>query len=83
LEVWLDAELEWSEATAKKFIVVAKAFHSPSIVTSELTIEDMALYALSAPEVPQAARAAAVWPLKPANEIGRAKRQSAATSRKA
>jgi hypothetical protein len=53
-EDWLDAEFAWSEAQAKKFIAVAKVFSSPSIVTSDLTIEAGALYALSAPEVPQA-----------------------------
>jgi hypothetical protein len=59
-EVWLDAEFGWSEAKAKKFIAVAKLFNSPSIVTSELTIEATALYALSAPDVPQEARDEAV-----------------------
>jgi hypothetical protein len=46
---WLDAEFSWSEAQAKKFIAVAKAFSSPSIVTNSLTIDATALYTLSAP----------------------------------
>jgi hypothetical protein len=59
-EVWLDAEFGWSEATAKEFIAAAKLFNSPSIVTSELTIEATALYALSVPDVPQEARDEAI-----------------------
>jgi hypothetical protein len=47
-EAWLDAEFSWSEPTAKKFIAVAKVFSSPSIVTTELTIDATALYALAA-----------------------------------
>ena len=59
-EDWLDVEFVWSEATAKKFITVAKAFGSSSIVTSELTIDASALYALATPDVPQEARDAAI-----------------------
>jgi hypothetical protein len=55
-EDWLEAEFGWSDWKAQQFIAVAKAFGSSSVVTSDLTIEATALYALSAPGVPQSAR---------------------------
>jgi hypothetical protein len=48
-----------SERQAKKLIAVGKAFNAPSIETIE-SFEDSALYALSAPDVPQSVRAEAI-----------------------
>jgi molybdopterin-biosynthesis enzyme MoeA-like protein len=56
----LDAEFSWSERKAAQFIAVARAFNAPSLVTSGLSIEAGAFYALSAPGVPEAARTEAI-----------------------
>ena len=59
-EDWLAAEFGWAERQAYKFIAVATAFSAASLVTTDLTIEAGALYVLSAPEVSQAVRDAAI-----------------------
>jgi hypothetical protein len=54
---WLDAEFGWSDNTAHRYMQVARAFQIPhSGEFGELTIDATALYALSAPDVPQAVR---------------------------
>lgn len=57
---WLDREFGWSEATAKNYMNVARAFKSPTISDLNFSIDATALYALSAPGVPQSARDEAV-----------------------
>lgn len=54
---WLDAEFGWSDRTARSYMQVAEAFKSETLSDfSGVTIDATALYALSAPDVPQAAR---------------------------
>jgi hypothetical protein len=58
---WLDTEFAWTEDTAQRYMRVARAFQIPhDAVFDGLTIDASALYALAAPEVPQAARDEAV-----------------------
>ena len=71
-EIWLDVEFGWAETAAKKFIAVAKAFSDPSIVTNDLTIDATALYALSAPDVPQEARDEAIERAEDGEHISKA-----------
>ena len=58
---WLDREFGWSQQTASNYMRVAEAFKLPSLGNSGgLTIDATALYALSAPDVPPAARDEAI-----------------------
>lgn len=58
---WLEREFGWTEDTAQNYMRVAKAFEIPNgSVFGALTIDATALYALSAPDVPQSAREAAI-----------------------
>ena len=58
---WIDREFGWSEPTAQRYMQVARAFQIPQREGFErLTIDATALYALSAPDVPQEARDEAV-----------------------
>jgi len=58
---WLDQEFGWSEAAAQRYMQVARAFQIPQAEGFKgLTIDATALYALSAPDVPQEARDEAV-----------------------
>jgi hypothetical protein len=51
---WLKDEFDWGETTAWKYMQVAKAFKSSlGEDFTGLTIDATALYALSAPDVPQ------------------------------
>ncbi len=59
---WLKDEFGWSEATAKNYMNVARAFGAKSLPGSDLpgTIDAHALYALASPRVPQIVRDEAV-----------------------
>jgi hypothetical protein len=58
---WLRDEFGWSEDTAHRYMRVGRAFQIPQRAEFDgLTIEATALYALSAPDVPQEARDEAV-----------------------
>jgi hypothetical protein len=55
---WLEAEFEWGEWTARKFMQVAQQFKS--VKFTELQIAPSALYELAAPSTPEAARSEAL-----------------------
>ena len=56
---WLQAEFEWSERTAQRYMSVAQAFKSDTV--SVLTnAEARALYLLAAPSTPESVREEAV-----------------------
>jgi Protein of unknown function (DUF3102) len=58
---WLDQEFGWHQTTASRYMQVAEAFKLSSVHNFDgLTIDATALYALSAPDVPQAVRDEAV-----------------------
>lgn len=54
---WLKDEFGWHQTTASRYMQVAEAFKLSSVHSFDgLTIDATALYALSAPDVPQEAR---------------------------
>ena len=55
---WLKTEFDWTDRTALNFMNVAEAFKSEKF--SDLNIAPSALYALSAPSVPESARQEAI-----------------------
>lgn len=55
---WLEAEFEWSEPTAQRFMRVADRFKSVNL--TDLTIAPSALYLLAAPSTPDEARQEAI-----------------------
>jgi len=55
---WLEAEFEWSERTARRYISVAETFKSDTV--SDLRFDAKALYLLAAPSTPDEARAEAI-----------------------
>jgi hypothetical protein len=58
---WLDKEFGWTEMTATRYMRVAGAFKSNTMLDfGVVSIDRGALYALAAPDVPQAARDQAV-----------------------
>lgn len=58
---WLKDEFGWDERTARRYMEVARMFKSDMLSDfTGITIDATALYALSAPDVPQEARAEAV-----------------------
>ena len=58
---WLDREFGWSEDTAQNYMRIARRFKIPTgSAFPEGTISEKALYVLSAPEVSQAVRDAAI-----------------------
>jgi hypothetical protein len=58
---WLKDEFGWPARTGQAYMAVAEAFKSASLAHFDgLTIDATALYALSAPDVPQEARDAAI-----------------------
>jgi phage N-6-adenine-methyltransferase len=57
--VWLQAEFEWSERTAQRYMSVAQAFKSDT-VSVLANAEAKALYLLAAPSTPESAREEAV-----------------------
>lgn len=58
---WLETEFGWALRTAQNYMQAAEAFKYATVAHfSDLTIDATALYALAAPDVPQAARDAAV-----------------------
>src|SRR4051812_14978208 len=63
---WIEAEFQWTERTARSFMAVSEAFKpftekdlAKSATVADLDISSRALYALSAPDVPEEARAEA------------------------
>jgi hypothetical protein len=56
---WLKVEFGWSDSTAQNYMNVARKFPTLGNFTA-ITIDATALYALSAPDVPQEARDEAV-----------------------
>lgn len=68
---WLDTEFGWKERTAENYMLVARKFASVADF-SGLTIDATALYALSAPDVPQAARDEAIAQAEDGERITRA-----------
>jgi hypothetical protein len=58
---WLKDEFGWTDMTAQNYMRVARAFQIPNdLVFEGLAIDATALYALSAPDVPQSVRDEAV-----------------------
>ena len=57
-ERWLELEFQWSERTARNLMGVADAFKTANF--ADLSIAPSALYELSAPSVPEAARREAI-----------------------
>ena len=51
---WLQAEFDWSDRTARRFMAVAAQFKTDTV--SDLTIAPAALYLLAAPSTPEPAR---------------------------
>lgn len=51
---WLEAEFDWSESTAQRYMRVSESFKS--VTVTDLPIDAKALYLLSAPSVPQLVR---------------------------
>jgi hypothetical protein len=64
---WLNAEFDMTERTAQNFMNVARAFKSETV--SDLKIGQKALYMLSAPSVPEAAREEVVAQAKKGEKI--------------
>ncbi len=71
---WLRDEFGWTERTAQKYIAVAQAFGKYELGShfDGLTIDATALYALSAPDVPQEARDEAVERAEDGEHISKA-----------
>jgi hypothetical protein len=71
---WLRVEFDWTIKTAQKYIDVAAAFRSEhgSLGFDGLTIDATALYALSAPDVPQEARDEAIARAEAGEQISKA-----------
>jgi hypothetical protein len=77
---WIESEFGWSEMTATKYIRVARAFESkPDLDFAGLTIDATALYALAAPDVPQAARDDAIARAEDGEHISKADAESLIT----
>lgn len=57
-EGWLQAEFDWTQMTANRFMNVAKQFESNKLL--DLSIAPSALYVLAAPSTPAAARTEAL-----------------------
>jgi len=53
--VWLRAEFDWTERTARRFMAVAQRFGPKTDTMSVLPIDPTAAYLLAAPSAPQAA----------------------------
>lgn len=64
---WLRDEFDWDERTAQRYMAVAERFKSDTV--SDLRFGTKALYALSAPTVPEAARVEAVTRAEAGEEI--------------
>ncbi len=71
---WLEAEFAWQERTAQSFMAVAERFKSANI--ADLNFAPTALYMLSAPSVPDAARAEAIRYAEAGERITVAKAQA-------
>lgn len=70
---WLRDEFGWSDQTANRYMQVARAFQIPhSEGFRALTIDATALYALAAPDVPQAARDEAIERAETDEQISKA-----------
>jgi hypothetical protein len=68
---WIDSEFGWKERTAENYMLVARKFASVADFTG-LTIDATALYALSAPDVPQEARDEAIERAEDGEHISKA-----------
>ena len=68
---WLDAEFDWSYASAGRFMSVADRFGSSSLTLSELDILPTALYELTSPSVPEEAVTEVFERAKAGEVIGR------------
>jgi hypothetical protein len=68
---WLKVEFGWSDSTAQNYMAVARKFPTLGNMTS-ITIDATALYALSAPDVPQEARVEAVSRAEDGEHISKA-----------
>lgn len=66
-EAWLNAEFEWTQMTATRFINVAKRFKSNNLL--DLTIAPSALYELAAPSTREDVRAEAIARAKAGESI--------------
>jgi hypothetical protein len=67
---WLSDEFGWSKSTAENYMNVATKFPTIGNLTG-ITIDATALYALAAPDVPQAARVEAVERAKAGEHISK------------
>jgi hypothetical protein len=65
---WLEAEFSWQERTAQNFMAVADRFKNANI--ADLNFAPSALYMLSAPSVPEEARAAAIQRAQAGEPVG-------------
>ena len=57
---WLEAEFDWDERTARRFMSVAERFSNTADNLSEVNFAPSALYVLAAPSTPKAAREEAI-----------------------
>ena len=66
---WLATEFNWDERTARRFMNVAESFSDKSDIMSEVHFAPTALYELSSPSTPEAARSEALTRAKAGESI--------------
>ena len=66
---WLATEFNWDERTARRFMNVAESFSDKSDIMSEVYFAPTALYELSSPSTPEAARSEALTRAKAGESI--------------